>query len=483
MKSSASCLALVSLLFAGPVITGSARAQDRPASTAHAPWEGFRNRLLVDPPTIRQHFGYRTTNHASGRAPGEIDGRVQRSTVPATYGVPISEVSLDRPLHAEGKLAVVGAEGGSGALFGWFHESSRGWRTPNSVGIRVDGNGGSFWMFYEYGTQSWQTGGGGAFEGDRYQTTATPPFKTDGRPQTWSLDYDPRGADEPGTLTFQIDDRRYETEVPIEHKRDGAKLNRFGIWNVQIAGAPLELYLDDLSVDGREWTFDRDPRWEGRGNDVEFVERVQRPWHDYGHVADAVATNNPLSDDAFGGIIFRDERPSYYGLPVGPFSLDDELHAAGRLSLVAAASDSGVYLGWFDSTTKQANDTPEQEARQVNYLSLLIEGPSRVGHYVRPAYGLQDRTGRTADGDDGWPVIRPDGRTHTWALSYHPDDETGGGTITAEFDGAKKTFAISPEERQRGVTVNRFGLFNHQAGGHQVEIYIDRLRLNARGDE
>lgn len=334
-------------------------------------------------------------------------------------------------------------------------------------------------MFYEYGTQSWQTGGGGAFEGDRYQTTATLPFKADARSHDWSLDYDARGADEDGTLVFQIDDRRYEIAVPVEHKRDGAKLNRFGIWNVQIAGAPLEIYLDDVVVDGREWTFDEDPAWEGRGNKVEFVERVQRPLHDYGQVADAVETNNPLSDDAFGGLIFRDERPSYYGLPVGPFTLDDELYATGRLALVEAASDSGVYLGWFDSASKQANETPEQEARQANYLALLIEGPSHVGHYVRAAFGLRDRGGRTADGGEGWPVARPDGRTHTWELSYLPNKETGGGTISAAFDGAKKTFPISAAERARGATFNRFGLFNLQAGGHQVEIYVDEVRFQS----
>jgi len=469
----------IHLLFGGLLIAGPILAQERTAHADRANWDGFRNRLLVDPPTIRQDFGYRDSHHAGGRAPGEIGGRVQRSTVPATYGVPIPAVSLDRPHHATGKLSVTSAEGGSGALFGWFHESSRGWRTPNSLGIRVDGNGGKFWMFYEYGTQSWQTGGGGAFEGERYQTTKTAPFKADGQPHTWSLDYDPRGVDEPGTLVFQIDDRRYETAVPLEHKRDGAKLNRFGIWNVQIAGALLEMYLDDVTIDGREWAFDADPNWEGCGNNVEFVERVQRPLHDYGHVADAVATNSPLSPEAIGGIIFRDERPSYYGLPVGPFSLDDELYATGRLSLVSAASDSGVYLGWFDSASKQANDTPEHEARQPNYLALLVEGPSRIGHYVRPGFGLQDRTGRTADGADGWPVIRPDGRIHTWELNYRPDAKTGGGEISVAFDGAKKAFPVSAAERKRGARLNRFGLFNHQAGGHQVEIYLDEFRLTS----
>ncbi len=67
-------------------------------------------------------------------------------------------------------------------MIGWFNENRRGWRTPNSLAFRIDGNGGKFWMFYEYGTRNWRTGGGGAFEGEQYQTTPTPPFPADGKP-------------------------------------------------------------------------------------------------------------------------------------------------------------------------------------------------------------------------------------------------------------------------------------------------------------
>jgi hypothetical protein len=329
-------------------------------------------------------------------------------------------------------------------------------------------------MFYEYGTRSWMTGGGGCFEGDRYQTTITPPFRGDGASHTWSLDYWPNEPDQPGRLAFQIDQRRYAVEVPVEHKRDGAEMNRFGIWNVQIAGAEMELYLDDLVVGDRTYAFDEDPGWIGQGNQARFAERVIRPFHDYGQAP----RNNPLSDTAIGGIIFRDERPSYFGLPVGPFSLDDELYAAGRLALVGASSDSGVYLGWFNSKTKQANLTAEHEARQPDLLALLIEGPSRIGHYVRPAVSLSNRQGRTADGADGWPTIRPDGRIHNWEFRYQPLSDGAGGTITLEFDSVSKAFSITAAERATGATFDRFGLFNMQSGGHQVEFYVDQLRLS-----
>ncbi|MGD9644528.1 MAG: hypothetical protein AB7U73_02380 [Pirellulales bacterium] len=464
--------AIGAVLVAFPLVS----AQQSPDDAA-ARWDGFRNRLLPEPaPVTEQAFGYRRTNYAGGARDGEIGGRVQRSTVPATYAMPIAECSLDAPLRASGRLALRNTEGGSGAMIGWFNADSRGWRTPNSLGVRVDGNGGKYWMFYEYGTRSWQTGGGGAFEGDRYQTTPTPPFPADGTSHAWSLAYQPGGADEPGRLVLEVDDRRYEVEVPVEHKRDGAALNRFGIWNVQIAGAPLELYVDDLVVGDRRFEFDDDPGWIGQGNHAKFAERVIRPHHDYGQPAG----KNPLGDSAIGGIVFRDEHPSYFGLPVGPYSLDDELYAAGRMALVSAASDSGVYLGWFDSQSKQQNERPEYEARQPNILALLVEGPSRIGHWVRPAISTSDRQGHTANGDEGWPTIRPDSRVHEWELSYRLADDRSHGTIELVFDGARKAFTVTADEIKAGATFDRFGLFNMQSGGHHVEFYVDELRF-ARG--
>lgn len=466
--------ASVSIIVVAALVAYSTPALAQVVPGSATQWEGFRNRLLPDPPPVtEQAFGYRRTQHAGGIRSGEIGGRIQRSVVPATYAMPIPECSFDKPLSASGKLAVPSAEGGSGAMIGWFNAESRGWRTPNSLGIRLDGNGGKFWMFYEYGTRSWQTGGGGAFEGDRYQTTTTPPFKADGTSHDWSLDYQPGSADQPGKLVFRIDDRRYELAVPIEHQRDGALLNRFGIWNVQIAGAPLELYVDDVVVGDRRFEFDDDPAWIGQGNRAKFVDRVLRPHHDYGQPAG----KNPLSDSAIGGVIFRDEQPSYCALPVGPFSLEDELYAAGRLMLVSAASDSGVYLGWFNAAAKQTNKIPEYEGRQPDLLALLVEGPSRIGHWVRPAISTSDRRGHTADGDGGWPILRPDSRVLTWEMSYRPAADRSGGNLELVFDGASKSFAVTAEEIKSGARFDRFGLFNLQAGGHHVELYVDQLRL------
>jgi len=144
--------------------------RDRDGACAGRAQRGFsrRSRLGWPPqppgpspaPSTRQDFGHRASNRAGGKEPGEIGGRIQRSATPASYAKVIPERTLDARLTASGKFAVRSNDGGSGMLFGWFHDTSRGWRTPNSLAFRIDGNGGKYWVFFEYGTRNWLTGGG-----------------------------------------------------------------------------------------------------------------------------------------------------------------------------------------------------------------------------------------------------------------------------------------------------------------------------------
>jgi hypothetical protein len=390
--------------------------------------------------------------------------------------MPIRPKSLDDELHASGVLVVPAASGGSGVMIGWFAAPPLSWRTPNSLAFRIDGNGGTFWMFYEYGTSRWRTGGRGAFEGEEYQTTRTPPFPADGKPHRWSLDYDPAGAGGRGKINFRVDEREYRLEVAEGHRADGARFDHFGVWNVQAPGDQLELYLDDLVVDGQRFEFDADPKWDSLRNKTKYTERFVRPYHDFGFRRTNHAGGRP---GEIGGIVFRDERPSYYAAPAGRLTLDDELVATGRFSLNKAGSDSGVYIGWFNAADKQAKTKPDTERPQSNYLAVLIEGPSRDGHYFRPAYGASDGKGQiageTSTAGRAWPLVLPDGRPHEFRVHYRPQAARGRGTIEVTLDGAADSLELRPTERARSATFDRFGIFNLQAGGHAVEIYLDDL--------
>lgn len=441
------------------------------AQCDEAGWEGYRNRLLPkSPPETVQDFGWSETRHAKGQMVGEIGGRVQRSLTPARYVLPLPKsLTLDDRLEASGRLAVTHSEGGSGVLFGWRNKRSQGWRTPNSLSMRVDGNGGSYWLFFEYGTRSGFTGGAGAFEGERYQTTKTKPFAANGEAHPWKLLYDPSANNGHGTITFTVDDRTYSVPLSPEHRADGAEFDEFGIWNQEATGDRVELWFDDLVVHGEPFRFDRDPVWSGHGNKEKHVERVVRPFHDFGDAG---------ADKGIGGIVFRDERPAYFGDRIGSVTLNDRLSASGKIRFVRAAADSGVYIGWFDAKSKRENDRPEHEARQRNYLGVLLEGPSRVGHYFRAGYSTAQGNGGNAE--EG-PVLRPDGRVHDWSIDYDPRASAGRGEIVVALDGQKQRTVLAEGDRTRGATFDRFGLFNLQSGGWHVEVYLKDL-VYTRGE-
>ena len=463
-----------SVVFSTLVVTGTSwlGAAEVTMDFATDPhWEGYRNRLLPVPmPITRQDFGWHATQRAGGKAPGEIGGWIQRSITPASFAKVIPTRTLKDRLSASGKFTVSRDQGGSGILLGWFHESSRGWRTPNSLAFRIDGNGGKYWVFYEYGTRGWLTGGGGCFEGDRYQTTATKPFKSDGTVHTWTLTYDPDGGEGYGMMTFLLDGKSYPQALAPGHKMDGAEFNRFGIFNQQLTGDGMEAYFSDLVVDGETIDLSKDPGWIGVGNKTEYADRKRRPFQDFGW---SEASRDNEKSGEIGGMIWRDVKPSYYAAKTEPLSLDDELFASGTITFRGAGSDSGAYFGWFDAETKKDPAVKELDPAK-NILAIFVEGPSRIGHYFRPEVHAANGEGVSAEAG---PIIRPDGRVHRWELRYSPSGASGIGEVTVKFDDRVQSIALKPEHRKLGAKFDRFGIFNCQTGGHYVDIALDDLRF------
>src|SRR5215510_13359425 len=81
-------------------------------------WDALRNRLIPEPaPITRQDFGWRPTQLARGKAPGEVGGFIQRSLTPASYAKAIPEKTLNDALTASGRFAVTRENAPSGMLF------------------------------------------------------------------------------------------------------------------------------------------------------------------------------------------------------------------------------------------------------------------------------------------------------------------------------------------------------------------------------
>lgn len=361
-------------------------------------------------------------------------------------------------------------------LIGWFNDQhSLGWRTPQSLAMRIDGNGGNYRVYYEYGTQKWGTRGGGAFDGPRYQTTSTAPLLADGSVHYWKIDYDPMGADGLGLLTFTLDDTTWDLPLLAGHREQGATFDRFGIWSQQTSGSYLKIYFDDLVVNGELLAFDTDPDWIGSGNKDEYRQQIVRPFHDFGF---SVTDHTGGPPGEIGGIMFRDESPAYFADHVQPLTLNNELRASGVVTLRSAGADSGVLLGWFNAAKKRNKSTPDDETPQTDLLGIMIEGPSRVGHFFRPAYATSKGSyvAPTLEGTvNERPVLPPNESIHRWSLHYQPEEANGRGKITVTFDDKAHELVLSKGHRVENAEFDRFGVFNIQSGGHHVELYLDDM--------
>lgn len=106
-------------------------------------WDRHNNRVTVEKPNpVAQDFGYGQTNHAGGQAAGEIGGRVQRCTTPATYGKQFDKPrTLDRKLRYSGTFAVTQTMGSSSLYFGWFNTKTMEVRPRNFLGLMLNGEG------------------------------------------------------------------------------------------------------------------------------------------------------------------------------------------------------------------------------------------------------------------------------------------------------------------------------------------------------
>ena len=142
------------------------------------------------------------------------------------------------------------------------------------------------------------------------------------------------------------------------------------------------------------------------------------------------------------------------------------------MAFTGADPDSGVYLGWFSSASK---DDGPKEFR--NFVGVQVEGPTRIGHYFMPR--LATAKGTKAAVEKG-PILRPDSQPHTWSLAYDPAANEGRGAITVTLDAETVTLNLRDKVRGEGAQLDRFGMLSSHVGGSKVKIYLDDLEYTAR---
>ena len=453
-------------------------------------WEGYHNRIIPEKPLIvTQDFGHSTTGHA-GKAPGEVGGRIQRSTTPAFYAAEIPVKTLEDKFTASGSFAVTASQPGAGVFFGFFHSQQPGGsgRPIGSLGLDFDfeGKGGRLATRLITGTnKSCGTFITPYLPGKFWPT----PIKNDGTRYEWTLAYDPQGANGHGEFVFTLSSdthtaqdygplteaaqkeaharfphmKRFTIALPPGYKKEGATFDRFGVLNMMKSGGTATMYFDDVTIDGRTEDFARDPGWAAVGNRTTYEDREVVGAHDFGFSEKTNHAGGQMAGEVGGGL-WRSGDYGYYADKVGPLGLDQRLEARGKVKLVTAGPDSDMHIGWFSSATK---DRSPDEAG--NFVGIHVGGPTRIGHYFIPHFTTAKGTkGKVEQGT----ILTP-GKVFDWSLIYDPTASEGRGEMRVTLGTESVTLALKPGQKEQGAVLDRFGLFTSQAGGQMVKIFLD----------
>jgi hypothetical protein len=441
-------------------------------------WDAHNNRQAAAR-EIKQDFGYSTTANAGGKE-GEIGGVITPAAEPAYYARKIPPKGFDDELSASGTFAI--ADGPVHVLVGFFNaDTLNEWRTPNTIALRLQGRGDFFYAYVEYCTSRWRAGGDSPtpFPTARDPRTGREQFigfPSKGAVHKWSLRYDPKANNGGGAVIATIDDKTAVCNLDAGHKADGATFNRFGLLNVmKSADSSGQAWLDDLMVLGERESFDADPKWDASGNRRTYTTTDIRPRFDFGFSPTRHAGG--IAAGELGGLFFRGDcrypdKIAWYGDRLSVLTANKPLKASGKIALRRGVSDSSTLLGFFHSTDSTTVNDSQSASIPKNFLGIAIEGPSREGFLVYPAFrGLTDQL--TADGADR-PHILPDGASHDWSLAYSPPEAGGKARMIVTFDKRSVTLQV-PESYTRDARFDRFGLMTPWIDGNAQRIYFDDL--------
>jgi hypothetical protein len=451
-------------------------------------WEGVRNRLSTQfPPRVMQRFGYSRTNHA-GKGAGEIGGYIQSTTRPAHYAKVIERRTMETPLSFSGSLALLEGRSISGwttlaeVNMGFFDGAEQGWRPKNFIGFRLAGSNEPDGALVEltYGTCTGAAGGmflkkTGSHAGlvkdiDHAQMLRIAP---DAARHQFACTYDPAANGGRGEVSLVLDGQSWSLPLGEEHRKAGATLNRFGIFNQQIPGRALVAYFDDLEVNGERNDFAVDPAWEGEGNSDIFEDPVLYGTNDFGYSPTAFAGGKP---GEIGGRFWRvhagePHLMGHYGDDVGRLTLDDRLEARGKIAIRRFSIDSGMHIGYFSSAG--------QGWPPKSFVGAYLDSYTVGGRFFMPMYGTATAGKHLGALESPW--FTDDGKPQDFAIVYDPRAEGGHGAVTVTLDRQSATLPLPAGARAQGAVMDRFGVFNMQDNnGKHCEVYLDDLAYTTR---
>lgn len=443
-----------------------------------ANWVGVNNRNThFEPKEVVQNFGYSPGTSRAGGEAGEIGGRLNPAGETAYYGWRLPQaLTLDSTMTAEGKIMV--PPGPGHFMFGFFHTNSLNeWRTPNSLTVRVNGRGAESHYHLEYCTSKWRAGAGVVGEivpGERISARNI----ENGKVYQWKLEYDPKGANGRGLMTFTLDGQKATCELEGDHRQDGITVTHFGLMPLlKTWDSPGEAWLDDIVVNGKRFDFSADPKWEERNNRRTYITTDTRPRFDFGWSSTHHARGKKAGE--LGGLIFRGDcrepaRMGSYGDKIGTIKTSGVIEARGKVAMIRGITDATASIGFYHSEHSTKVNPSQKHSIPMSFLGINIEGPSSEGFYFYPVYRMQGDQSAVADVRK-FSRIYPDGQSHDWFLKYDPEGAGGRGTITVGLGGHTATMELQPGHKEVGATFDRFGICTPWIDGNSVTVFFDDL--------
>jgi hypothetical protein len=297
-------------------------------------WEASNNRVMPKAyPTVTQDFGFSATNF-SGKAAGEMGGKITRASEPAFYAAKIGTKSLDDKLSASGSFAITKTTPGGGVFFGFFNgqQPGGGGRPIGSLGMHFDSEHTGSRLAVRLITGQNQSCGTfiTPFIPGKYRPT---PLRNDGTRYTWTLDYDPEAAGGRGQFTYTIHGAapkpeeyeqadlpsthkeearkrfpiltKFTVELPDAYRKQNATFDHFGVMNMMKAGGSTTIYFDDLRFDGMSEDFSKDPKWYEWGNRASYQAHDVGGAHNFGFSETRHAGGEP---GEIGGVVLGNQK-------------------------------------------------------------------------------------------------------------------------------------------------------------------------------
>jgi hypothetical protein len=448
-------------------------------------WDG-RNHRAIEPSAreVRQDFGFSRSAHAGGQE-GEVGGQITPAAEPAYYGRRIAKADFDTPLSASGTLACDGRP--THLLLGFFNASTLNeWRTPNTIAMRINGRGDLFFAYVEYCTARWRAGG----DSPRSFPTVsndTGRLELKGFPakgvHRWSLSYDPNGNEGQGVVTASIDDQTAQCHLTPGHRADGAAFDHFGILPVmKSVDGGGDFWIDDVTINGVFDDFSRDPKWNELNNRRTYTTTMVRPRFDFGFSPTRWAGGVGVGE--LGGVVYRGDcrypqRMACYAERLDQLTLGKPLRASGKVVLRRGVSDSGVLIGFFNSSDSMRSNPSQAAGLPDNFFGISTDAPSREGFYFSPAYrvGADARSGEL---DGRPPRLHPDGQPRDWTFEYSPTAADGRGQITVTLAEQSVKLPLAAGHKESAARFDRFGIITTWIDGNSQTIYFDDLTYTAR---